>query len=110
MHAHRRLCLAASSASLEGAPVSTTGSAHGLPLATSRGSGTVRTQAGGQQYSPSQIGAFTLTKMKETAEAYLGRSVSEAVVTVPGLAALLAQLAPPWALWRGCGNLHKEVC
>ena len=40
-------------------------------------------EAGGQRYSPSQIGAFTLIKMKETAEAYLGRSVSEAVVTVP---------------------------
>uniref|UniRef100_A0A061RYD5 Molecular chaperone DnaK n=1 Tax=Tetraselmis sp. GSL018 TaxID=582737 RepID=A0A061RYD5_9CHLO len=40
-------------------------------------------EAGGQQYSPSQIGAFTLTKMKETAEAYLGRSVSQAVITVP---------------------------
>jgi molecular chaperone DnaK len=40
-------------------------------------------EAGGQKYSPSQIGAFTLMKMKETAERYLGRSVSQAVVTVP---------------------------
>eukprot|EP00249_Psilotum_nudum_P019019 c27065_g1_i2 orf=338-2365(-) len=40
-------------------------------------------EAGGQQYSPSQIGAFILMKMKETAEAYLGRSVSKAVITVP---------------------------
>lgn len=40
-------------------------------------------EAGGQRYSPSQIGAFTLMKMKETAERYLGRSVSQAVVTVP---------------------------
>ena len=40
-------------------------------------------EAGGNKYSPSQIGAFTLMKMKETAERYLGRSVSQAVVTVP---------------------------
>nr|CAB3457158.1 unnamed protein product [Digitaria exilis] len=37
----------------------------------------------GKQYSPSQVGAFVLTKMKETAEAYLGKSVSKAVITVP---------------------------
>jgi molecular chaperone DnaK len=36
-----------------------------------------------QQYSPSQIGSFVLMKMKETAESYLGKTVSEAVVTVP---------------------------
>jgi molecular chaperone DnaK len=40
-------------------------------------------EASGQQYSPSQIGAFILTKMKETAEAYLGKSVTKAVITVP---------------------------
>ncbi|PON38220.1 Heat shock protein 70 family [Parasponia andersonii] len=40
-------------------------------------------EANGQKYSPSQIGAFVLTKMKETAEAYLGKTVSEAVITVP---------------------------
>src|SRR3954467_8331817 len=40
-------------------------------------------EAQGKRYSPSQISAFILTKMKETAEAYLGEKVSEAVVTVP---------------------------
>jgi len=37
----------------------------------------------GKQYSPSQMGAFVLGKMKETAEAYLGKRVTEAVITVP---------------------------
>merc|ERR1719421_1579473 len=40
-------------------------------------------EAGGNRYSPSQAGAFVLGKMKETAEAYLGRAVGHAVVTVP---------------------------
>lgn len=40
-------------------------------------------EAQGQQYSPSQVGAFTLGKMKETAESFLGTSVNHAVVTVP---------------------------
>ena len=39
--------------------------------------------AGGQDYSPSQISAFTLQKMKETAESYLGETVTQAVITVP---------------------------
>ncbi len=39
---------------------------------------------GGQRFSPSQISGFILGKMKETAESYLGRSVTEAVITVPG--------------------------
>ncbi|KAJ5447077.1 Heat shock protein 70 family [Penicillium cf. griseofulvum] len=40
-------------------------------------------EARGQKYSPSQVGGFVLNKMKETAEAYLGKPVKNAVVTVP---------------------------
>lgn len=40
-------------------------------------------EAGGDKYSPSQVGAFVLQKMKETAESFLGRKVQHAVVTVP---------------------------
>ncbi|XP_069510449.1 stress-70 protein, mitochondrial isoform X2 [Ambystoma mexicanum] len=40
-------------------------------------------EAHGKMYSPSQIGAFVLVKMKETAENYLGHSTRNAVVTVP---------------------------
>src|SRR5512146_186489 len=39
--------------------------------------------AGGNDYSPSQISAFILQKMKETAERYLGETVTQAVITVP---------------------------
>jgi molecular chaperone DnaK len=48
-------------------------------------SGDAWVEVSGQQYSPSQISAFILGKMKETAEAYLGEKVEQAVITVPGL-------------------------
>jgi len=47
------------------------------------GNGDAWVEADGQKYSPSQISAFILQKMKETAEAYLGQSVEQAVITVP---------------------------
>ncbi|MEC9435342.1 MAG: molecular chaperone DnaK [Pseudomonadota bacterium] len=40
-------------------------------------------EARGEKYSPSQISAYILQKMKETAESYLGESVTQAVITVP---------------------------
>src|SRR5262252_7927839 len=45
--------------------------------------GDVRIEIRGRQYAPSQISAFILQKMKETAEAYLGETVTQAVITVP---------------------------
>ena len=47
------------------------------------GNGDAWVSAGGEKYSPSQISAFILQKMKETAESYLGESVEQAVITVP---------------------------
>ena len=42
-------------------------------------------EAQGEDYSPQQISAFILQKMKEAAEAHLGEKVTQAVITVPGL-------------------------
>ena len=47
------------------------------------GNGDAWVEAHGEKYSPSQISAFTLQKMKETAESYLGEEVTQAVITVP---------------------------
>ena len=47
------------------------------------GNGDAWVEARGEKYSPSQISAFILQKMKETAEAYLGETVTQAVITVP---------------------------
>jgi len=47
------------------------------------GNGDAWVKAGDKKYSPSQISAFILGKMKETAESYLGEEVTQAVITVP---------------------------
>jgi molecular chaperone DnaK len=56
-----------------------------VPYKLVQGDGTkdVWVEAQGDKYSPSQIGSMVLSKMKETAEGFLGRPVSKAVVTVP---------------------------
>ena len=47
------------------------------------GNGDAWVEARGEKYSPSQVSAFILQKMKETAESYLGDKVEQAVITVP---------------------------
>ena len=47
------------------------------------GNGAAWVESRGEKYSPSQISAFILGKMKETAESYLGEDVTQAVITVP---------------------------
>ncbi|MDG5489302.1 molecular chaperone DnaK [Sphingomonas sp. BGYR3] len=55
-----------------------------VPYSIARGpNGDAWVKAGGEDYSPSQISAFILQKMKETAESYLGETVTQAVITVP---------------------------
>jgi len=55
-----------------------------VPYAIVKGdNGDAWVSADGKKYSPSQISAMTLAKMKETAEAYLGTAVTQAVITVP---------------------------
>jgi molecular chaperone DnaK len=50
---------------------------------TSSANGDAWVEVKGEKFSPSQISAFTLMKMKETAESYLGEKVDKAVITVP---------------------------
>ena len=85
-------------------------------------------EAKGKKYSPSQISAFVLQKMKETAEKYLGQEVTKAVITVPayfndaqrqatkdagkiaGLEVLRIINEPTAAsLAYGYGNIDKEI-
>jgi molecular chaperone DnaK len=55
-----------------------------VPYAIVKGdNGDAWVTAKGEKYSPSQISSYILTKMKETAEAYLGETVTQAVITVP---------------------------
>ncbi|HEX8262957.1 MAG TPA: molecular chaperone DnaK [Allosphingosinicella sp.] len=55
-----------------------------VPYKITRGpNGDAWVNAGAKDYSPSQISAFILQKMKETAEGYLGETVTQAVITVP---------------------------
>ncbi|MGB7405272.1 MAG: molecular chaperone DnaK [Pacificimonas sp.] len=55
-----------------------------VPYTITKGNnGDAWVEAGGEKYSPSQISAFILQKMKETAEGYLGEDVTQAVITVP---------------------------
>ncbi|PKP90231.1 MAG: molecular chaperone DnaK [Alphaproteobacteria bacterium HGW-Alphaproteobacteria-16] len=55
-----------------------------VPYTIAKGpNGDAWVKAGGEDYSPSQISAFILQKMKETAESYLGETVTQAVITVP---------------------------
>jgi molecular chaperone DnaK len=55
-----------------------------VPYAIIRGdNGDAWVEVRGEKYAPSQISAFVLGKMKETAEAYLGETVTQAVITVP---------------------------
>ena len=61
-----------------------TGEIKQVPFKVERASnGDVRINADGKQYSPPEIAAMVLQKLKQSAEDYLGQSVSQAVITVP---------------------------
>ncbi len=54
-----------------------------LPFNVVSGNGDAWVEVRGEKYSPSQVSALILQKMKETAESYLGEEVTQAVITVP---------------------------
>ena len=57
-----------------------------VPYKVVRGdNGDARVDIMGKKYSPPEISAMILTKLKEAAESYLGEKVTQAVITVPGL-------------------------
>ena len=74
------------------------------------GNGDAWVEANNKQYSPSQIGAKVLAKMKETAEGFLGRNVSQAVVTVPAYfndSQRQARLTSQVLIGRSCHNAQR---
>ena len=54
-----------------------------VPYNISASDGLVKVEAGGKQYSPQEVSAMILGKLKEAAESYLGEKVTQAVITVP---------------------------
>jgi len=54
-----------------------------IPYKVAEGDGSVQVDIGGQKYTPQEISAFILQYLKNAAEAYLGESVTDAVITVP---------------------------
>ncbi len=54
-----------------------------MPYNTSASGDLLKVEAGGKQYSPQEISAMVLGKLKEAAESYLGEKITQAVITVP---------------------------
>ena len=66
-------------------------------------------EARGSKYSPSQIGSMVLGKMKETAEGFLGRTVTKAVVTVPAYFNDSVNVKPPKMLVKLLDWMYYEL-